>query len=210
MSNPWLSIPARDYDVHLSHPAVKQREFLDRVFEAALSQYEPRSIALLGCAAGGGLEFVDASTTERLVAVDLNPEFIELTRSRHTSGLPQLEVINADLETYEFESESFDLVHCALVLEYVDPDKVLKQIARCLSPLGKLVVVLQLPSPSVDAITETGCERLKLLAPLMRLHEPDDIRRRAMSVHLHETSSSIEELPGGKRFFIGHFCRKLP
>ena len=43
MSNPWLSIPATEYDEHLAHPAVRQREFLDRVFSNALLDYEPNS-----------------------------------------------------------------------------------------------------------------------------------------------------------------------
>ena len=80
MSNPWLSIPASEYDEHMAHPAVQQRAFLDRVFASALSEHKPRSVALLGCATGGGLEFIDTATTMQVTAVDLNPEFVKMTR----------------------------------------------------------------------------------------------------------------------------------
>lgn len=96
-------------------------------------------------------------------------------------------------------------MHCALVLEYVDPDVVLAKIARWLSPNGVLVVVLQLHSPEAKAVTETGYDSLKLLEPLMKLHEPDDIRQRAIAVGLLESASQIECLESGKQFYIGHF-----
>ena len=100
---------------------------------------------------------------------------------------------------------AYELVHCALVLEYVDPDVVLAKIARWLSPNGVLVVVLQLHSPEAKAVTETGYDSLKLLEPLMKLHEPDDIRQRAIAVGLLESASQIECLESGKQFYIGHF-----
>jgi len=205
MSNPWLSIPPSEYDEHLAHPAVRQREFLDQVFCGALAEYTPSSVALLGCATGGGLENVDFKTTSRVTAVDLNPAFIDITRSRLASHLPQLELIEADLESCELDAGAYDLIHCALVLEYVDPDVVLAKIARWLSPNGVLVVVLQLHSPEAKAVTETGCESLKLLEPLMKLHEPDDIRQRAAMVKLSEAKSTVERLETGKEFYIGHF-----
>ena len=48
MANPWLSIPASQYDEHLAHPAVRQREFLDGLLANVLTEYKPRCVALLG------------------------------------------------------------------------------------------------------------------------------------------------------------------
>lgn len=205
MNNPWHSMPPGEYDEHLSHPDVCQREYLDRVFAGVLAGYTPNSIALPGCATGGGLQHVDPRTTNRVTTVDLNSEFADVTRSRFAGRLPQLEVIEADLEVCELDAGSYELVHCALVLEYVDPDVVLSGIARWLARTGVLVVVLQLESPAVAAVTETGCNSLKLLEPLMHLHSPDEIRKRAAAVHLCETRSAVELLESGKEFYISHF-----
>lgn len=206
MANPWLSIPASEYDEHLAHPAVRQRAFLDRIFSNALSDYEPRSVALLGCATGGGLEHVDPDHTVRVTAVDVNPEYLEVTRSRFSEQLPQLELIQADLESCELDAAAYDLVHCALVLEYVDPEIVLKKAVRWLCPRGVLMVVLQLPSQEVAAVTPTGCDSLKLLAPIMTLHEPEAIRQLAGQVALVEQTSSIDRLETGKQFYVARYC----
>ena len=203
MNNQWLSIPTNEYDEHMAHQAVRQREFLDSVFEATLNQYNPTSIALLGCATGGGLQLVNARCVERLVAVDINPKFLEVTRSRFSKHIPNLQILEANIETCDLDERTFDLVHCALVLEYVDVDVVFERLAKWVSIQGVLVVVLQLASPNTSPVSDTGCGSLKLLK--MKLHNPDDIRDKARNVRLKEVSSRTEELDSGKRFYVGHF-----
>lgn len=202
--NPWLQIPADEYDVHLAHPDVRQRQFLDHVFGHAISKHQPRSIALLGCATGGGLQLVDPAIVQQVTAIDLNPEYVEITRSRFAACLP-LKLLNADLEDCELDPGTYDLIHSALVFEYVNPSSVLARIARWLAPTGVLVVVLQLESDNVKAVTDTGCESLKLLEPFMKLHTPDEICELAALANLDECRRSIETLPGGKQFYIGEF-----
>jgi hypothetical protein len=53
--NPWLSIPAADYEAHMADPAVRQTPFLDAVFARALAAHRPQTVAILGCATGTGL-----------------------------------------------------------------------------------------------------------------------------------------------------------
>ena len=154
---------------------------------------------------GWWLEHIDVSRTDRVTVVDINPEYIEVTRSRFAQRIPQLELIQADLESCELDIGVYDLIHCALVLEYVDPDIVLAKAARWLSPHGVLVVVLQLDSPGVQAVTETGYESLKLVEPFMRLRAPEDIRQQAQKLQLEEVTSSVERLETGKQFYIGFF-----
>ena len=205
MRNPWLSIPASEYDEHLSHSDVRQREFLDEVFLSVLKQHCPKRIALLGCATGGGLGHIDPQQTSKVTAVDLNAQYIETTRSRYSDHLPQLELVHADLHSCELDANAFDLIHSALVLEYVDPVIVLTKIARWLAAGGVLVIVLQLESAEIEAVTETGCESLKLLEPLMRLHSPDDIRAIATKVNLREAKARRVQLASGKQFYVGQF-----
>lgn len=207
MTNPWLSIPAEEYDLHLSHPSVRQREFLDAEFASVLEEIKPRSIALLGCATGGGLDCVDPQVTRRITAVDLNPDYVQETQRRYSKRLPQLEVIRADLEDCELDPLAYELIHCALVFEYVDPAVVLERISRWLTADGVVVIVLQRESPKQQAVSNTGCESLKLLEPLMKLHEPKDIVEQAARFGLHQIMSTVEQLESGKEFYIGKFTR---
>lgn len=205
MNNPWLSIPFAEYETHMSHPDVLQSQFLGNVFADVIHTNEPRTIAILGCATGNGLEHVEAGEVDRIVAVDVNPEYIDIARDRHAARLPELELVEADILDCDFASGSFGLIHCALLLEYVDPLALIPQMARWLTEDGDLVVVLQLASPEAFPVSETGCESLKLLEPVMRLHEPDGIAEIARSAGLIESVGSEHQLASGKRFYIGHF-----
>jgi hypothetical protein len=80
--NPWLSILLADYEGHMALPAVGQAHMIAEQFDRALRRWAPARIAVIGCAGGNGLDRIEPSTVERVVAVDLNPEYIECARAR--------------------------------------------------------------------------------------------------------------------------------
>ena len=124
---------------------------------------------------------------------------------RWPASLPGLNLVEADLESWSPADAAYDLIHCALVLEYVDPCRVLSQAARGLTPDGVVVIVLQLETCDVPAVTETRYESLRRLQPLMRLHSPDEIRAHARRAALLEVAAIRERLPTGKEFYVGRF-----
>ena len=63
VTNPWRNIPETDYVGHMSHPSVNQRSVLNRLMRAALADVHPRSLLVLGCSTGNGLEHVDPTVT---------------------------------------------------------------------------------------------------------------------------------------------------
>jgi len=71
MTNPWLQIPLSDYEAHMALPHVRQAQLLSSIFGSALDTYTPRSIALLGCDGGNGLEQLEGRDLGRVVAVAL-------------------------------------------------------------------------------------------------------------------------------------------
>ena len=95
--NPWLSIPAADYEAHMADPAVRQTPFLDAVFARALAAHRPGTVAILGCATGTGLGHL-ATRPRRgpAVAIDLNPEYLAIARARHAASLSELILVQAD------------------------------------------------------------------------------------------------------------------
>jgi SAM-dependent methyltransferase len=81
--NPWLTIPAADYEGHMGPAGVGQLAPLQDIFARVYRELRPARVAVLGCGTGNGLDAIDPAVTERLVGVDLNPEYIALARRRH-------------------------------------------------------------------------------------------------------------------------------
>ncbi len=86
MTNPWLRIPASDYEGHMGSPNVAQQSFLAQTFKESLDNHDSSTIALLGCSTGNGLEYVNNNATQRVTAIDINPEYLEILRQRYEGG----------------------------------------------------------------------------------------------------------------------------
>ena len=145
MTNPWLKIPAADYEGHMSSPSVAQQSFLAQTFKESLESHDSSTIALLGCATGNGLEHVDRDVTRRVTAIDINPEYLAKLRQCYGVSVPGLEIVETDLETCVIENQTFSLIFAGLIFEYLDPRKLLCKINGWLRSGGVLVTVLQLP-----------------------------------------------------------------
>jgi ubiquinone/menaquinone biosynthesis C-methylase UbiE len=206
--NPWLTIPWQDYEGHMSHPAVKQSQFLSEVFRGAIRKYEPESLVALGCATGNGFEHIDPKVSRRVVAVDINHRYLSILQDRFRSLIPGLECICDDVVKCELEAEGYDLAHCALIFEYLEPSSLIKRIERWLRPGGVLVVVLQLPSPNSVKVTKTQFKSLKRLETIMRLVKPGHLKRLLDEVGFVERLAYTENLDSMKEFYVGHY-RKL-
>jgi SAM-dependent methyltransferase len=205
--NPWLAIPWQDYEGHMSHPAVKQSQFLSEVFGDAIHKYEPESLVALGCATGNGFEHIDPNVSKRVVAVDINHKYLDILKDRFQSLIPGLECICDDVVTCELEAKGYDLVHCALIFEYLEPRSLINKIKRWLRQGGVLVVVLQLPSLNSRRVTKTQFKSLQRLETIMRLIEPEHLRRLLDAVGFVESQAYTETLESMKEFYVGYYRR---
>jgi ubiquinone/menaquinone biosynthesis C-methylase UbiE len=208
--NPWLSIPAREYEGHMGSPSVGQLRFLSDVFARLLVELEPESLAVLGCATGNGFEHIRPDRTRRVVGIDINSEYLEVSRMRFADRIPGLELICSDIASCELQRESMDLVHAALVLEYVDPATVVEKASRWLRPGGVLSVVLQLPGESRDKVSETPFASLKSLESVMELVDPMRLQELAWKCGLSDSRSNTVSLESGKSFFMGMYRLESP
>ena len=205
-ANPWTTIPAADYEGHMGSGGTDQTRVLADCFAAAYRAVRPRALAVLGCGPGTGLEAVDLAITHRLVAIDVNAEYVALARTRHARLAPVTEWICDPVETCTFAPASFDLVHAGLFFEYVDLDVVGALVTRWLAPGAALSVVLQLPGGDA-VISPTAYPSLNRLASIMRLVPPE-----ALVAALSPHGLGLEEareipLPRGKRFLAACFRR---
>jgi len=206
--NPWLKIPAADYEGHMSAPEVGQLAVLNQLFRDAYNELRPQSLAVLGCATGNGFEHIDPAVTARVVGLDINPEYLKIARRRYGEALPGLELYCADLEECTLDEGAFDLAYGALLFEYVDVGPALRRISGWLKRGGMLAAVLQLESLGTAAVTPTAYDSLKLLEPLMRLVAPADFLRLAATAGLIPVSGREVPLASGKRFWTALLSKR--
>lgn len=136
MSNPWLTIPLEDYEGHMAMPDVGQAEMLANEFEDLLKTYAPSSAALIGCAGGNGFEKAAEAGVTRLVGLDLNPAYIAAATARYAGRMIGLELHCADIEGEMPKLQPVHMVYAALVFEYVDIGKALKNMRGMCLPNG--------------------------------------------------------------------------
>jgi hypothetical protein len=100
---------------------------------------------------------------------------------------------------------SYDLVHCALIFEYLNPSILIEKIRMWLRMEGILVVVLQLPSVNLGNVSHTEFRSLEMLNPIMKLVDPEYLKLVVEESGFMEIRTYRETLPSTKEFFIGHY-----
>jgi SAM-dependent methyltransferase len=206
-SNPWLTIPLSDYEGHMASPGVAQHQALNRLFRDLLARCRPLSLAVPGASGGNGFEHIDPSLTRRVVAVDIQPDYLRRLSARFSDRIPGLETRCEDLATTRLEPAAFDLVHCALVLEYLEAAPLIREMARWLRPGGLLALVLQMPSDRCGRVSDSPFPSLRRLAPVMRLVDPAAAAETARGAGLEGDGAGTVALPGGKSFRLMRFRR---
>jgi SAM-dependent methyltransferase len=204
-SNPWLEIPAGDYEGHMGSPHVGQLQLLNGLFKRVLAENRPASVAVLGCTTGNGFEHFDPAITLHILGVDINPEYLRIARQRYRVLEPRLELKCADLHTDCFGGRQFDLVYAGLVFEHVDAAVVLAHIYKALKPQGRLAVVLQMPNRGLSSVSHTAYKSLEKLAPTMHLFERDQFTALAGKIGFNQTHGELITLLSGKEFYYGIF-----
>jgi SAM-dependent methyltransferase len=205
--NPWMNIPEADYVGHMSSPTVGQRLALNQILADALRITKPNAVLVVGCSNGNGLEHIDSTITARVTGVDINPAYLQSLVDRFASPSFALDVRCADLNVSEFERETYDLVHAALVFEYLPWQRLLPRLAAALKLQGVLTVVLQRPSPSTPAVTPTSFTSLGGLESLFHFVAPDAVQERARAEGLQLRERLTEPLPSGKAFDVLRFVK---
>jgi len=205
INNPWLEIPLSDYEAHMALATVGQAEMLARQFETALTAYAPRSVAVIGCAGGNGFERVSAPETERLVGVDINPDYVAETSRRFAGLIPGLELYCADIQRPLPEIAPVELVYAGLVFEYVDVAAAMATIRSLCAPNGVLVSVLQLPSESIAVVSPSPFPSLRRLAPAMKLVPPSILQAEAERAGFVHGSTEVIAPHSDKKFAVQAF-----
>jgi hypothetical protein len=196
MDTPWLTIPAEDYEAHMA--AVGQTAALRECFARVYADVRPARLAVLGCTTGGDLGLVDPARTELAVGVDVNAAYLEIARGRLGALGPRLGLMCADVLAAELPAASFDLVHAALLLEYVEPAALFSRVHDWLAPAGTCSIVTQEPAADLPAVSETPYASLRALAPGMTLRPFEELTALAADAGFVLADRRKLRLPTGK------------
>jgi SAM-dependent methyltransferase len=209
MKNPWLDIPLDDYEAHMALPHVCQASLLADLLGSAIAEYKPRSVAILGCAGGNGLERISDTSVQRVVGIDINPNYAESTRARFEHRIPRLELFVGDIQTTDLPFAPVELVFAGLFFEYVDVDIVVERIHHMLRPDGVLLAVLQLPGP-VPEVTPSPYVSLGALSSVMYFVPPGRLVVLAEQCGFHAGEPRTVRAAGEKRFHVQAFTASVP
>jgi SAM-dependent methyltransferase len=202
--NPWSVVPAADYERHMGPEGVDQLAPLSGIFQEVYASAQPDRILVLGCATGNGFEHVNPAVTQNVVGVDVNLQYLGIARQRFMHLGPKLELFCSEAEKFRTQPASFDLVHAALVFEYLHPEPLVRRISEWLAPGGTCSVVLQLPGGSAPlAPTKT----MQLIEKAMKLVPPDELTRLFEHYGLPRKRAGTVALKHGKSFWVGLFGR---
>lgn len=205
MSNPWLSIPLRDYEEHMQSAGIRQSGVLSELFAESLAFCSSHSVAVLGIAGGNGLEHIDPQLTNRIVGLDVNPAYLQAVMRRYPR-LPGLELHCVDLAEEVLDLAPVQLVHAALVFEHAGVGRCLENALSLMAPGGALSAVLQLPSQVEEGVTATAFPSIQKLRSHFSFVDPawlrETLEKRGLRLR-HEVQRS---LPGGKGLWLGIFA----
>ena len=202
--NPWSVVPASDYERHMGPQGADQLAPLSAIFEEVYAAAQPDRLLVLGCGAGNGLEHVNPAVTKRSVGVDVNLQYLGVARQRFIGLGPRLELFCVEAEKFRAAPGSFDLVHAALIFEYLHPEPLVRRIAEWLAPGGTCCAVVQLPGGESPVAPS---KPMQIIQKAMRLVPPDELTRLFEHYGLPLRRSKTVPLRHAKRFWVGLFGR---
>lgn len=203
--NPWTVVPAADYERHMGTEGVDQLAPLSAIFQEVYLAVQPDRVLLLGCATGNGLEHVNPAVTQNVVGVDVNLQYLGIARQRFMHLGPKLELFCSEAEKFRAQPGSFDLVHAALLFEYLHPEVVVRRIAEWTAPGGCCSVVLQLPGGAGAPAAPT--KTMKIIQKAMKLVSPDELTSLFEHYGMPRKRAKTVPLKYGNGFWVGVFGR---
>lgn len=204
VESPWLTIPIEDYEAHMALPGIGQARMLAEELARAVSQISARSIALVGCSGGNGIATLPASV-RRIVAIDINPTYVETLRGRFGGRSALLELFVADIQKGAPPCRPVDLVFAGMIFEYVDVAATMTALRGLCAPQGMMAAVIQLPSESGQFVSRSPFTSLQPLESGARTCSRQELERHAHGAGFRSSEARTITSTGGKLFDVLYF-----
>lgn len=200
MKNVWLEIELEEYESHMSLSSIAQAQYLSNHFEKMINLYNPKSLALLGCAGGNGLEALKSKQIEKVLCVDINPSFLTEARKRYSKISNNIEYICCDISSNVLNFSLVEFVYAGLLFEYVDYNQALKNISKFIKEEGILVIVLQVPSTQIGEVSPSPYKNLEKLSKIFSFVSSSNIIELSSKYGFEVISQNRSELKSTKKF----------
>lgn len=200
MKNQWLDIKLDEYEKHMSMPSIRQSQYLSEYFGKAVEVNKPKSAALIGSSGGNGLNSINRNLVERIVCVDINPEYLSAARERFTNSFKEIEFVESDITDDRFTFNKVDLIFVGLVFEYVDIDIAIKNLSQLLNENGKLFSILQLHNQDIPEVSPSPYKKLEILNDLFSFVDVELFLEICKKNKLDLISQNKIKLESGKEF----------
>lgn len=200
MKNIWLDIDLSDYENHMALPSVAQSKYLSQYFSKLLQSFQPRTVALLGCSGGNGLEMIDNKKVKKVICVDINPNFLREAENRFSKKFNDIEFVCQDITSHSFNIYKVDLVYGGLVFEYTDITFAIANISKYINEKGILGVVLQHQDENIPEVSPSKYKRLEKLSRIFRFVSPIRFTELCNIYNLKLISEKEVRLESGKKF----------
>ena len=187
---------------------VGQTAALRRVFEDVYARTKPHRVLVLGCTTGRDFELLDPGVTSRAVGIDINSDYLAIARQNLARSGRSVELLHADVLEAVLPLAELDLIHAALLVEYVDPVALFRRIGAWLAPAGVCSIVSQNPIDGIAPVSRSPYESLRALDGHMSLMSSEHLRSIAARAGLECTAFWDVNLPGAKSFSVSLFGKK--
>ncbi len=201
MRHPWLEIPIADYETHMALPSVGQAQLLGAALQRTVTQFQPRSLAVLGVAGGNGLDLVERNIVHRVVALDFNPDYLALCSRRYAASFVEFEPALHDLSQGPPVITPVECIFAGLVLEYLCVESFCGYLASLLIPGGSFATLLQLPSPTLPEVSPSPFTSLTRLESTFSFVHPVSLHHSLSAHGFSRIATDRYDLDSGKSFY---------
>jgi Methyltransferase domain len=203
--NPWEKISLSDYEGHMALPTVGQATMIVNELLSSVDELKPKSLAILGCAGGNGLDELSTYSFDRLVCVDINASYVSELESRYVRRIENLECHVCEVERLKIPGH-LDLVFGALIFEYTRQDEALAAVEELLTEGGWFIALIQMPASDVATVSPSPYSKaLSVVIGFFRYVSPSNFICSAEKKGLKFISQQPIMLASGKMFMVLKF-----
>lgn len=206
MNNPWKDISLSDYENHMAMDSVQQLQAMNQMMKGQLNQYDVQSAMILGIAGGNGLEHVDTEKLNKVYGVDINQEYLTITKKRYENLSDTLDCLCIDLASEAEKLPQADMLIANLLIEYIGYECFKKVVT-----VTKPVYVSCIIQVNVDDSFVSESSYLHAFDGLVTVHHQmakQELQNSMNEIDYHLIQVLESRLPNGKKLVQFDFYKQ--
>lgn len=200
MDNPWEIIDLKIYEKHMSSNKIYQLQLLNEITKEQLDDNPKNYVGILGIAGGNGLDNIDKLKTEKVYAVDINKNYLDICKERYCYMGDTLELLCMDLTSVDVVLPFTNLLICNLIIEYIGEEKFVSIIEKNKANIDIVSCVIQ---KSNNNSFVSNSDFTSHFEPIMAIHHDvneDRLKKLFFDINFKCTVYREYGLPNGKKF----------